>query len=261
MSSRCHSIADRPDRAEIDAALDAGASLRSIALSYGVSKTTLIRYRDSRQPQPGAGLAVRVRSRPRSAPRSPAAHSDATGAAPCAPEECDCLPPTEAKLREVAKLLAQGFSREEIAARYRVTAGTVTDWHRRIKESGAALVQTVTAENVVATLLANMQQRSAMLWRIANKAEARAPRVAIAALDGIRKEDQHVAALADTLGVLDRFSPHLVDRDPFSLSGRAKALFDEIEALVTGDLSSDEPQADAQIAVQETECDEKRPDL
>lgn len=260
MPPRIPSIADRPDREEIDAQLDAGASLRGISLAHGVSKTTLIRYRNSRQHPPSTSPTRRVRLRSRRV--TPAVASDMAEAVPCAPEDCELLVPTEAKLREVAKLLAQGHSREEIAARYRVSAGTVTDWHRRIKESGAALVQTVTAENVVATLLANMQQRSAMLWRIANKAEARAPRVAIAALDGIRKEDQHVAALADTLGVLDRFSPHLVHNDPFSLSGRARALFDEIEALVTGDLISDEPQADADpVAAREAQRDEKRPDL
>lgn len=236
MSSRCPAIADRPDRAEIDAALDAGTSLRSIALTYGISKTTLIRYRDSRQPQPDAAPVVRVRSRP--APQPP----DAMEPAPCSPEECEHLPPTEAKLREVALLLAQGHSREEIAARYRVSAGTVTDWHRKIKENGTALVQTVTAENIVATLLANMQQRSTMLWRIANRAEIAAPRVAIAALDGLRKEDQHVAAMADNLGILDRFPVRGRDEqeDPDSLPSLFKELVRQLGPAIRGEACDDE---------------------
>ena len=159
--------------------------------------------------------------------------------APCAPEECEHLPPTEAKLRDVAKLLAQGLSREEIAARYRVSAGTVTDWHRKIKENGTALVQTVTAENIVATLLANMQQRSTMLWRIANRAEIAAPRVAIAALDGLRKEDQHVAAMADTLGVLGRFSAPREQDDPESLPSMFRDLVREMAVLLRDEPGSE----------------------
>lgn len=248
MSSRCPSIADRPDRAEIDAGLDAGASLRSIALSYGVSKTTLIRYRDSRQPQPDTRPAVRVRSRTRQPTQDAdashlqrGANPDVTEAPPCAPDECEHLSPTEAKLRDVAKLLAQGLSREEIAARYRVNPGTVTDWHRRIRENGVAQVQSVTAENVVATLLANMQQRSAMLWRIANKAEVAAPRVAIAALDGLRKEDQHVAAMADSLGVLDSFTAQREpEDDPDSLPNQFRELVRQLGPAIRGEMCDDD---------------------
>lgn len=249
MSSPCPSIADRPDRAEIDAALDAGTSLRAIALAHGISKTTLIRYRDSRQPQPDVAPPVRVRSRSRQAAHDadasrlqPGANPDVTDAAPCATEECDHLPPTEAKLREVAKLLAQGFSREEIAARYRVSPGTVTDWHRKIRENGVALVQTITAENIVATLLANSQQRSEMLARIAHRAEVSAPRVAIAAADGLRKEDQHIAAMADTLGVLDRFPVQGRDEqeDPDSLPSLFKELVRQLGPAIRGDACDDE---------------------
>lgn len=252
MSSRCPAIADRSDRAEIDAALDAGVSLRSIALTYGISKTTLIRYRDSRQSQPDAAPAVRVRTRTQPAPQpQEEPDADATEVPPCAHEECDHLTPTEAKLRDVAKLLAQGLSREEIAARYRVNPGTVTDWHRKIKESGTALVQTVTAENIVATLLTNMHQRSAVLWRIANRAEITAPRVAIAALDGLRKEDQHVAAMADTLGVLSRFSAPREQGDPESLPNMFRDLVRETSLLVDG--SSTETIGDIVADLGETE--------
>lgn len=236
LAPKVPSIADRPDREEIDAALDAGTSLRSISLSYGISKTTLIRYRDSRQSRLDAAPSVRVRSRSRPAPEPPGGHSDEAEAAPCASEECDHLPPTEAKLREVAKLLAQGLSREEIAARYRVSAGTVTDWRRRIRENGVALVQTVTAENIVATLLANSQQRSAMLARIAHRAEMHAPRVAIAAADGLRKEDQHIAAMADTLGVLDRFvASREPEDDTDSLPNLSRELVKQLGPLIHGE--------------------------
>lgn len=231
MSSRYSLIADRQDRAAIDAALDAGTSLRTIALAHSISKTTLIRYRDSRQHQSDVAPVVRVRSRSRPTPVRPGAQSEATDAAPCAPDECGHLSPTEAKLRDVAKLLAQGLSREEIATRYRVSVGTVTDWHRKIKENGIALVQSVTAENVVATLLTNMEQRSAALWRIANRAEIAAPRIAIAALDGLRKEDQHVAAMADTLGVLGRFKAQREEHDPESLPNMFRDYVREASAL------------------------------
>lgn len=218
MCAACPSLADRPDIGDINAALDRGASLRSIALTFGVPKTTLIRYRDSRLAQGPIAPSVRVRVRP--APiKTPQEASPDEAMPPPATEECEQLPPTEAKLREVAKLLAQGFSREEIAVRFRVSAGTVTDWHRKIRENGVALVQTVTAENIVATLLSNSQQRTAMLARIAHRAEITAPRVAIAAAEGLRKEDQHIAALADSLGVLSRFPAQVRDEldDPNSV--------------------------------------------
>ncbi|WP_353182451.1 helix-turn-helix domain-containing protein [Bosea sp. (in: a-proteobacteria)] len=243
MSSRCPAIDNRTDRTEIDAALDDGASLRSVALTFGISKTTLIRYRDSRQPQPEAAPAIRVRSRshPALQPQEKP-DADATEAPPCAPEECDHLTPTEARLRDVAKLLAQGFSREEIAARYRVSPGTVTDWHRKIRENGVALVHTVTAENIVATLLANSQQRSAMLARIAHRAEISAPRVAIAAADGLRKEDQHIAAMADTLGILDRFPVRVRDEqeDPDSLPNLFREMVRQLGPAIRGEACDEE---------------------
>jgi transposase-like protein len=238
MPFRTPSIAGHTDRDQIDALLDAGASLRSIALTHGVSKTTLIRYRDSRQLQPDAPLVARVRTRPCSAPQLQEAPCAPEETAPCGPEEeCDHLSPTEARLRDVASLLAEGRSREEIAARYNVTAGTVTDWHRKIKDSGTALVRTVTAENVVATLLANREQRSAALWRIANRTEIAAPRVAIAALDGLRKEDQHIAAMADTLGVLNRFPAQGQDEHdgPDSLPNMFREMFREASTLIRGE--------------------------
>ncbi|MCO5090877.1 helix-turn-helix domain-containing protein [Bosea sp. (in: a-proteobacteria)] len=244
MSSRPPSIAGHPDRDQIDALLDAGASLRSIALTHGISKTTLIRYRDSRQPQADAAPSVRVRTRPAPQPQDEP-DDDATEAPPCAPEECDHLTPTEARLRDVAQLLVQGYSREEIAARYRVTAGTVTDWHRKIKANGTALVHTVTAENIVATLLANSQQRSAMLARIAHRAEISAPRVAIAATDGLRKEDQHIAAMADTLGVLDRFPAQGRDEqeDPDSLPNLFREVVRQLGPAIRGEACDDDGSA------------------
>lgn len=239
MPSRTPSIAGHRDRDQIDALLDAGASLRSIALAHGVSKTTLIRYRDSRQLQPDAPPEARLRTRPCPVPRpEDVAPPDTAEDAPCAPEEpCDHLSPTEARLRDVARLLAEGRSREEIAARYNVTAGTVTDWHRKIKENGVVLVRSVTAENIVATLLANSQQRSAMLARIAHRAEITAPRVAIAAADGLRKEDQHIAAMADTLGVLNRFPAQGQGEhdDPNSLPNLFREIVRDAAALSHGE--------------------------
>lgn len=242
MSAACPSIAERPDSGDIDAALDAGASLRSIALTFGISKTTLIRYRDSRQAQPSTTPPIRIRSRARPEALPPEDAPHAIVAAPCAEEECEHLPPTEAKLREVAKLLAQGFSREEIATRYRVSPSTVTDWHRKIRENGVALVQTVTAENIVATLLANSQQRSAMLARIAHRAELSAPRVAIAAADGLRKEDQHIAAMADTLGILDRFPVRGRDEqeDPDSLPNMFREMIRQLGPAIRGEACDDD---------------------
>lgn len=246
MSTRAPSIAERPDSGDIDAALDAGTSLRSIALSFGISKTTLIRYRDNRHALPSTAPTIRVRSRiqPEAAP--PEDVHETMTAQPCAGEQHDNLPPTEAKLREVAKLLAQGLSREEIAARYRVSPGTVTDWHRKIKANEIALVHSVTAENIVATLLANGEKRSAALWRIASRCEITAPRAAIAAIDGLRKEDQHVAAMADSLGLLNRFPAPREHDDPESLPN----LFRDIVAKATAisgeawDAEEDDPPLD-----------------
>lgn len=242
MSTRCPSIAERPDSEDIDAALDAGTSLRSIALSFGISKTTLIRYRDSRHALPSTTPTIRVRSRVHPEAVPPDDAHETIAAQRCAGEQHDNLPPTEAKLREVAKLLAQGFSREEIAARYRVNPSTVTDWHRKIKENGVALVQTVTAENIVATLLANSQQRSAMLARIAHRAEISAPRIAIAAADGLRKEDQHIAAMADTLGILDRFPVRGREEqeDPDSLPNMFREMIRQLGPAIRGEACDDE---------------------
>jgi transposase-like protein len=210
MAPRC-SICGRADRIAIDADIAAGASsLASIAARYGVSKSALIRHRDNHGAEQTAAentpTAVTVRQRIR-----PASAADSSTAEPSNDDEitagsCEAVEPTTARLREVASLLARGLSRAEIAARYGVHVDTVTAWHRTIRERGILRVKTTSADEIIATLLHSQAQRSRALWSIFHDAQAKGlPRVAVTALDGLRKEDRHVFEIASGIGAFDQF--------------------------------------------------------
>lgn len=228
MASRC-TICGRADRPAIEADLrsDAG-SLATIAARYGLSKTALIRHRDNHGSEPlnpvsnpaehQAPATVRHRTRPpiMAEPVTDDSEAAAPDDAEPIPGPCEAVEPSVARLREVANLLARGLSRAEIAERYGVHVDTVTAWHRTIRERGILRVRSTTAAEIVATLLHNQAQRSRALWNIYHSAEAKGlPRVAITALDGLRKEDRHVFEIAQGIGAFDQFK--LTPDDPTDL--------------------------------------------
>lgn len=103
-------------------------------------------------------------------------------------------------------MLARGLSRAEIAEHYGVHVDTVSVWHRTIRERGTLRVKSTTAAQIIATLFHNQAQRTAALWAVAHDARDKGlPRVAVAALDGLRKEDRHVFDIAEGIGAFDHF--------------------------------------------------------
>lgn len=217
MSSRC-TICGRADRSAVDADLASGVgSLATIAARYGLSKTSLIRHRDrhiaenlhpvSNTAAENRPLRIHHRARPIVAEPVPD-HCEAAAPddAEIIPGPCENIEPSVARLREVANMLARGLSRAEIAEHYGVHVDTVSVWHRTIRERGILRVKSTTAAQIIATLFHNQAQRTAALWAVAHDARDKGlPRVAVAALDGIRKEDRHVFDIAEGIGVFDHF--------------------------------------------------------
>lgn len=202
--SRRSSIEGHPNRHDIEVALQAGESLRSIAYKFSVTASSLFRFKSSLnregaethgQTQPSAP-PIRVRTRP--------------------PPQADgpLLEPTEARLRDVSWMKAKGATRAEIASRYRVTEGTVSEWLRRARESGLNRVRGLTKEDILATVFEAHEVRMAELKALYETAKGAGDRRA--ALDALKlwqAGDRHMIDMAHDLGILAREAPTSPDAD------------------------------------------------
>jgi transposase-like protein len=117
-------ITVHPDRVEIDHALDAGVPLRAIAERHGVSRSTLARYKSTRD-----------RGRLRQEDPTPAAQVPVQPVAPQVQED-DAPADHVERLRKILTMSAMRVGQAQMAAEFNVAPRTVRAWlaeARRLK--------------------------------------------------------------------------------------------------------------------------------
>lgn len=241
------SIARHPLRVDIEAALRSGESLRTIANRFDVSRSALFRFKDTlpgpttetagRMPPPV--LPVRTRSRP--------------------PDPADdaMLPPDEARLRDVSWMRAKGASRAEIAAKYRVTENTVSEWLRRARERGLNRVRSITRDEVVATVFEDHEIRMAEIKTLFDTAKASGDRrSAIEALKLWQTGDRHKIDMARDLGVFE--GPAVLGAAPAGDNSSHAAMANILMGIQTLATSDDKKQLADEIRARTAEAQAQR---
>lgn len=167
-------VCRHPDRNAIEAALQAGRPLRSLAVDYpGLNKSSLGRHRkDCMAAAPAGPLGAPGCT----APQEPAPEvilEVAPHNRPAVRQRTRPKTDEEARLRTVMLLRAEGRTYVEIARRLGVHSSTVRELIARANAGALERVRAQTVEVLVAQYMVERQDRARNLARLQEQAEAR----------------------------------------------------------------------------------------
>ncbi|RDJ21996.1 hypothetical protein DWF00_27130 [Bosea caraganae] len=228
-------VCRHPDRIAIEAALEAGRSLRAVAADYpGLNRNSLHRHRTEHMTSAPTGEAAA--SIPNTAPQS----------FPAPPTvRRRTRPIDEAQRLDIAlRMKARGCTRADIARALNVHPSTVGEIVRRATDNAVERVRAQTIEELVSEHRAERHARVQALHAVLDGATLRNDaRTIVEVIRELRHEAKEDREWMRELGAFDRFRVHVaVDRDKAPGQEGAEFMQEALREMVTafGSLDPDE---------------------